>query len=87
MRCASHEARANARRSGLWGLSTPSVASQQIKQDHPRLATSVCQLRHDQMEEGPTEPHTGCGTFLLCFVVRGGGRVLLSGLWYGAGRY
>ena len=23
-----------------------------------RIATSVCQLRHDQMEQGPTKPHT-----------------------------
>ena len=47
------------------------------------LATSVCGLRHDPMEQGPTEPDTGRGTFLLN---SGGaaGRVLLSGLWYGA---
>ena len=25
---------------------------------------SICQLRHDQMQQGPNEPHTGCGTFL-----------------------
>ena len=30
-----------------------------------RLANSVCQLRHDQMEQGPTEPHAGRSTFLL----------------------
>ena len=30
-----------------------------------RLATSVCRLRHDQMEQGPTEPHAGRSTFLL----------------------
>ena len=30
-----------------------------------RLATSVCQLRHDRMEQGPTEPHAGRRTFLL----------------------
>ena len=30
-----------------------------------RRATSVCQLRHDQMEQGPTESHTGRSTFLL----------------------
>ena len=29
------------------------------------LATGVCQLRHDQMEQGPTEPRTGRSTFLL----------------------
>ena len=33
--------------------------------DWSRLATSVCQLRHDQMEQGPTEPHAGRSTFLL----------------------
>ena len=37
----------------------------------PRLATSVCQLRHDQMEQGPTEPQAGRSTFLLSLVVRG----------------
>ena len=36
-----------------------------------RLATSICQLRH-QMEQGPTEAHTGCGTFLLSFGGAGG---------------
>ena len=43
-----------------------------------RLATSVCQLRHDQMEQGPTESHAGRSTFLLS---SGGaeGRVLMSG--------
>ena len=25
----------------------------------------VCRPRHDQMEQGPTEPRAGCGTFLL----------------------
>ena len=29
------------------------------------LATSVCQPRYDQMEQGPTEPQTGRGAFLL----------------------
>jgi hypothetical protein len=28
-------------------------------------ATSVCDLRHDRMEQGPTEPHAGRSTFLL----------------------
>ena len=41
------------------------------------LATSVCRLRHDQMEQGPTEPHTGRGTFLLSSG-GAGGRVLPS---------
>ena len=43
-----------------------------------RLATSIGQLRHDPMEQGPTEPHAGCGTFLLSSG-GAGGRVLLSG--------
>ena len=30
-----------------------------------RLATSVCQLRDDRLEQGPTEPHAGRSTFLL----------------------
>ena len=37
------------------------------------LATSVCQLRHDQMEQGPTEPHAGRSTFLLSSGGAGGG--------------
>ena len=41
-------------------------------------ATRVRRLRHDRMEQGPTEPHAGRSTFLLS---SGGaeGRVLLSG--------
>ena len=38
-----------------------------------RLATSTCQPRHDQMEQGPTEPHAGRSTFLLSFGGAGGG--------------
>ena len=30
-----------------------------------RHAASVRPLRHDQMEQGPTEPHAGRGTFVL----------------------
>ena len=30
-----------------------------------RLATSTCRLRHDRMEQGPTEPQAGRSTFLL----------------------
>ena len=46
-----------------------------------RLASSVCRLRHDQTEQGPTEPHVGRGTFLLSSSgAGGGGGVLLSGL-------
>ena len=44
-----------------------------------RLATSVCRPRHDQMGQGPTEPHAGRSTFLLSSG-GAGGRVLLSGL-------
>ena len=41
---------------------------------HPiRLATSVCQPRHDRMEQGPTEPHAGRSTFLLSSGGAGGG--------------
>ena len=52
----------------------------------PRLATSIRRLRHDQMEQGPTEPHAGRSTFLLSSG-GAGGRVLLSGFWYGADSY
>ena len=45
-----------------------------------RLATSICPLRGDRMEQGPTEPHAGRSTFLLSSG-GAGGRVLLSGLW------
>ena len=38
-----------------------------------RLATSVCRLRRDQMEQGPTEPHAGRSTFLLSSGGAGGG--------------
>ena len=40
---------------------------------HTRLATSICRLRHDQMEQGPTEPQAGCSTFLLSSGGAGGG--------------
>ena len=30
----------------------------------PDFAASVCPLRHDRTEQGPTEPHAGRGTFL-----------------------
>ena len=39
----------------------------------PRRATSVRQPRHDQMEQGPTEPHAGRSTFLLSSGGAGGG--------------
>ena len=29
-----------------------------------RLATSICRLRYDQAEQGPTKPHAGRSTFL-----------------------
>ena len=38
-----------------------------------RLATGIYQLRHDQMEQGPTGPHGGYSTFLLSFGGAGGG--------------
>ena len=38
-----------------------------------RLATSICRLRHDQTEQGPTEPHAGRGTFLPSSGGAGGG--------------
>ena len=38
-----------------------------------RLATSICRLRHDQMEQGPTEPHAGRSAFLLSSGGAGGG--------------
>ena len=38
-----------------------------------RLATSVHQRRHNQMEQGPTEPHAGRSTFLLSSGGAGGG--------------
>ena len=38
-----------------------------------RLAASVCQPRHDQMEQGPIEPHAGRSTFLLNSGGAGGG--------------
>ena len=40
---------------------------------YTRLATSVRQLRHDQMEQGPTEPQSGRSTFLLSSGGAGGG--------------
>ena len=39
----------------------------------PRPATSICQLRYDRMEQGPTDPHTGHSTFLLSSGGAGGG--------------
>ena len=51
----------------------------QYAADRYRLAASVCQLRHDQMEWGPLEPRAGRSTLLLSSG-GAGGRVLLSGL-------
>ena len=48
-----------------------------------RLANGACQLRHDQMEQGPTEPHAGRSTFLLSSG-GAGGRVLMSGYCFGS---
>ena len=57
----------------------PGVCLRYVTRAPSRLATGVCLLRHDQMEQGPPEPQTGRSTFLLS-----SGRVLLSGLWDGA---
>ena len=38
-----------------------------------RRATSVRRLRHDRMEQSPTEPHAGRGTFRLSSGGAGGG--------------
>ena len=38
-----------------------------------RFAPGVCRLRHDQMGQGPTEPHAGRSTFLLSSGGAGGG--------------
>ena len=51
-----------------------------------RRATSVCRLRHNRMEQGPTEPHAGRSMFLLSSG-GAGGRYYLGGLWYGAHSY
>ena len=50
------------------------------------LATSVCQLRHNQMEQGLTEPHAGRSTFLLSYGGAGGGYYSVA-FCYGADRY
>ena len=52
----------------------------------PDLPLASAGLRHDQTGQGPTEPHAGRSTFLLSSG-GAGGRVLLSGLWYGADHY
>ena len=52
----------------------------------PGLPPAFAKPRHDQMEQGPTEPHAGRGTFLLSSGGVGG-RVLLSGLCPGAQSY
>ena len=51
----------------------PSLSHAQAGHLSTRLATSICQLRHDRMQQGPTEPHTGRGTFLLSSGGAGGG--------------
>ena len=37
------------------------------------LANSLCQHRHDQLEQGATEPHAGRSMFLLSSGDAGGG--------------
>ena len=56
-----------------------------VQSSMTRLATSVCRLRHDRMEQDPTEPHAGRSTFLLSSGGAGGGYD--CGLWYGADSY
>ena len=50
-----------------------SIARGQKGRFPARLATSICQLRYDPMEQGPTEPHAGRSTFLLSSGGVGGG--------------
>ena len=77
----SHNIRGTGHRSAAWsptsihGHPTPTESNRMAAHS---LATSVCQPRHDQMEQGPTEPHAGRSTFLLSSG-GAGGRVLLSG--------
>ena len=57
-------------RVGAWDCSSEDTALEiRFK---TRLATSICRLRHDQMEQDPTEPHAGCSTFLLSSGGEGG---------------
>ena len=67
---------------GNWGSSderraTPprlnSPPSPQVVKATPQRTAGICRLRHDRMERGPTEPHTGRGTFLLSSGGVGGG--------------
>ena len=61
-------------REGPWGRRGGCKSACQT----PCASVCVCQLRHNRMEQGPTEPHAGHSTFLLsCGGV--GGRVLLRG--------
>ena len=82
------------RRSGRcgWQLCTLPALAQALT----RLGTSVCQPRHDQMEQGPTEPQAGRSTFLLSSGSAGGAGItkwlLLRGRFllrtsFPAGRY
>ena len=45
-----------------------------------RVATSICQPRHDQMDQGPAEPHPGRSTFLLSSGGAGGAGITESSL-------
>ena len=51
--------------------SLDNLVTHQIRYVGYKLAASVCQLRHDQMD--PTEPHAGCSTSLLSSGGAGGG--------------
>ena len=50
----------------LWGISGSDLQMCVVM-------TGFCQLRHDPMEHGPTEPHAERSTFLLSAGGAGGG--------------
>ena len=53
--------------------STHGTQEDRLKNALPKSDVSVCQPRHDRMEQGPTEPHAGRSTFLLSSGGAGGG--------------
>jgi hypothetical protein len=54
-------------------MSPPNALNWSKLSNRTRLATSVCQFRHDRTEQCPTEPHAGRSTFLLSSGGAGGG--------------
>ena len=54
----------------VWGCASPAPQCPSVT---TRLGTSVGHLRHDPMEQGPTEPHAGRGMLLLSSGGAGGG--------------